>query len=82
MNYRFLKCCSHPFPEKGWYPGKKCPTCDRSFRSYSSYQQHQALHRGETKCPICLRVFGQKSTMKTHVLLVHNRNYIPADYMS
>ena len=73
LNCRCLKCGSHFFPEKGWYPCKKCPTCGRSFRAYSSYQKHQALHRGETKCPICLRVFSQKGSMKTHVLLVHNQ---------
>ena len=62
------------FSEKGWYPGKRCEICGRSFNGASSLRNHRAMHRGETSCPVCLLVFSQKGNMKRHLKQVHGRD--------
>ena len=57
--------------DAAWYPGKRCEICGQQFFAPSSFRNHRALHRGETKCPICLRVFSHKGNMKSHLKKMH-----------
>ncbi|XP_043240878.1 broad-complex core protein isoforms 1/2/3/4/5-like isoform X7 [Amphibalanus amphitrite] len=54
-----------------WFPGKRCHICQRPFFALSTFQQHQALHRGETTCRICKRVFSQKLGLRRHMKKTH-----------
>ena len=55
----------------GRFTGKQCEVCHRTFKYYSTYMHHQAVHRGETTCPVCNRAFSQKQALKKHLLAIH-----------
>ncbi|KAF0306356.1 Neurotrophin receptor-interacting factor [Amphibalanus amphitrite] len=44
-----------------------CPDCGIRFRSSSSYSQHKAKHRGETKCHVCGRIYSNRSNLRAHL---------------
>ena len=57
------------------FPGKQCAICHRFFKGYSTYKNHQAVHRGETTCLLCNVVFSQKQALKKHMLSKHGINW-------
>ena len=69
----WITYCSITFiAGSGRFPGKQCTICFRFFNGYSTYMNHQAVHRGETTCPMCKFVFSQKQALKKHVLAKHH----------
>jgi len=55
-----------------WWKQKfSCDTCEKSFSSKKSLQNHTTIHKGLTLCEPCNRTFSTTSNLKAHMNLMH-----------
>ena len=55
---------------------RKCPYCEKTFRTYSNYKEHVMVkHEKSTKyeCDECHRSYGTSGKLQNHKRLVHER---------